>query len=48
MAKTEEVFLTGKCKWVRTDSPNAFGDYKFNLYPDSESLSKIMEMKSRG
>lgn len=47
-SRNEIVYLSGKCKWVRVDNPNQFGDYKFDLYPDSESLSKIMQLKARG
>jgi hypothetical protein len=48
MSKNEEIYLSGKCRWVRIESPNQWGDYKFDLYPDPTSLNKIMELKGRG
>lgn len=46
--KTENVYLSGKCKWCKSQEPNQFGDYKVDLFPDSESLNKLMELKARG
>lgn len=48
MAKTQHVYLKGKCKWARLVQP----DIKYNvwslvLYPDSESYSKLMELRER-
>jgi len=45
---TEYVYLSGKCKWCKTTSPNQFGDWKTDLYPDDKSLTEIMKLKARG
>src|SRR5258706_11248600 len=45
---TEYVYLSGKCKWCKTTSPNQFGDWKTDLYPDDKSLIEIMKLKARG
>jgi hypothetical protein len=47
-SKTEIHYLSGKVKWVRAHTPNAYGDYKLDLYPTNESLKLILEWKSRG
>jgi hypothetical protein len=41
-------YVSGKAKWVCAHKPNQYGDYKMDLYPDEQSLSKIMKWKEEG
>lgn len=44
-----EIFLSGKCKWPKLITPDTkydpLGKWSIVLYPDPESLDKIMELK---
>lgn len=46
--KTDIVYLSGKAKWVRTQTPDKYGKYGLVLYPDEPSLLKIHKMKEEG
>lgn len=43
--KTDYVFIQGKTKWFRATTPNKFGDWSHDLYPNPESLDKIKALK---
>ena len=45
---TVEVFLKGKLKWVQTQQPDQFGNWKATLYPDQESLEIIRNLQAKG
>lgn len=45
---TESVFLKGKAKWVRVHKPNQWDKWTCTLYPDPDSLTKILELKKQG
>ena len=40
----KRVYVEGKCKWARTQTPDPWGNYKITLYPTPESLEKIREL----
>lgn len=42
---TETIYLSGKAKWVRPTSPDPWGNWKMDLYPDTESYNKFLELK---
>jgi len=46
--KTEWHFFKGKGKWVRVHSPDPWGNYKLDLYPDTESYDKLLELQKKG
>jgi hypothetical protein len=46
--KTEYVFIQGKTKWFRATTPNKFGAWSHDIYPNAESLEKLRALKQRG
>lgn len=48
MARTQEVFLQGKVKWVHTKRLDKYGKWKAVLYPNEESLTKVRELIEEG
>lgn len=45
MPKNEYYYLKGKAKWCRPHTPNPWGDYSMQLYPDAASLDLIRKLK---
>ena len=43
--KTVHVTLRGKVKWAKTHTPNKFGKYSVDLYPDDASRAKMQALK---
>jgi hypothetical protein len=41
----EYIYLTGKAKWFKHQTPNKFGDYSHDIYLNDESLLKVEELK---
>lgn len=53
MARSEEIYVSGKTKWFRHDRPEAPKEgetarWSHVLYPNEESLEKIRELQSQG
>lgn len=48
MARTEMVYLQGKCKWVKAIQPDEWNNWKVTLYPNEESLEKIRDLQAQG
>lgn len=46
--KAESQYFSGKGKWVRVSSPDPWGNYKIDLYPNAASLEKIKKLKDEG
>lgn len=42
---TSTVYLSGKAKWAHTGKPDKYDKYSVVLYPDTDSLEKIHELK---
>ena len=40
----KQVYLQGKCKWARLQSPDQWGNWKINLYPTKESMAIFKEL----
>lgn len=47
-AKTEYVFLSGKVKFCRTQTPDQFNKWGVVLYPDEPSMAKVHKLKEEG
>lgn len=45
---TENVYLSGKAKWARTQTPDKYSKWGLVLYPDAKSLEKIHKLKEEG
>lgn len=41
----EYVYLQGKAKWFKHQTPNKFGDYSHDIYLTEESRQKVEELK---
>lgn len=41
----EYVYLQGKAKWFKHQTPNKFGDYSHDIYLTDESRTKVEELK---
>ncbi len=48
MAQTEYIKLSGKLKWVRTTTPDKYGNWKATLYPDAGTLETIEALQKKG
>ncbi len=48
MSNTQEVYLKGKCKWARTNTPDKYGKWGVVLYPDDASLETIRDLQTKG
>lgn len=48
MSNTEFVYITGKLKWVRVQTPDPWNNWKVTVYPDNPSLDKIRELQAEG
>jgi hypothetical protein len=49
--QTRSIYLRGKAKWAKFFKPDmkfAPGSWSVDLYPDSESYNKILELKKEG
>lgn len=44
-AKTYQETIRGKVKWAKTKTPNKFGRWSVDVYPDAEGLEKIQKLK---
>lgn len=45
---TEWVFIGGVMKWVQVDTPNRYGKWSVQLYPDAAGLEKLRELQAEG
>jgi hypothetical protein len=41
----EYIYLQGKAKWFKSQTPNKFGDYSHDIYLTDESRTKLEELK---
>lgn len=48
MARSENVIVSGKCKWCYTRKLDQFGDWSIRLYPDKPSLDVINQLIKEG
>jgi hypothetical protein len=49
MAVTENVYLSGKCRWSKgLFTPSSFKKYGFKVNLDNPSLSIVLDLKKRG
>lgn len=46
--KLEHIYLSGKCKWCRTQTPDEYFKWKITLWPDAESMVKVNKLKEEG
>ena len=45
---TNQVYIQGKVHWVHAVNTNKFGDWSFQIYPDTKSLEIIRDLQSKG
>ena len=45
--KTDYETLRGKVKWCKIKTPNKFGRWSLDLYPDDASLAKIKKLQEK-
>ncbi len=45
---TEYIYIQGKAKWFKHNTPNSWGKYTHVIYPNHESLEKIRELQAEG
>jgi hypothetical protein len=48
MAKTEFLFIKGKTKWFRHTTPDPWGNWKHQLWPDNDGLELVRLLQTQG
>jgi len=48
MAKTDYVYLQGKAKWARLQTPDPWGNWKVTLYLNPEGYNTFTQLKEEG